>query len=86
MPLTPGQSLDLTRLCRGLVLAGWEKCTARKGTRLGRDVAIKILPKEMSADASRKQGFEREAKTISGSNHPNICVLYDMGSQAWTIW
>jgi serine/threonine protein kinase len=52
-----------------------------KDTRLGRDVAIKILPKEMSADAMRKQRFEREAKTVSGLNHPNICVLYDVGGQ-----
>jgi Tol biopolymer transport system component len=52
-----------------------------KDTRLGRDVAIKILPKEMSADATRKQRFEREAKTISGLNHPNICTLHDVGSQ-----
>ena len=52
-----------------------------KDTRLGRDVAIKILPKEMSTDAVRKQRFEREAKTISGLNHPNICTLYDVGSQ-----
>jgi len=35
----------------------------------------------MSADAARKQRFEREAKTISGLNHPNICVLHDVGSQ-----
>jgi len=52
-----------------------------RDTRLGRDVAVKILPKEMSADATRKQRFEREAKTISGLNHPNICVLHDVGSQ-----
>jgi hypothetical protein len=52
-----------------------------KDTRLGRDVALKILPKEMSADATRKQRFEREAKTISGLNHPNICTLHDVGSQ-----
>jgi serine/threonine protein kinase len=50
-----------------------------RDTRLGRDVAIKILPKEMSADAVRKQRFEREAKTISSLNHPHICVLYDVG-------
>jgi serine/threonine protein kinase len=35
----------------------------------------------MSADATRKQRFEREARTISGLNHPNICALYDVGSQ-----
>jgi Tol biopolymer transport system component len=52
-----------------------------RDTRLGRDVAVKILPKEMSADAARKQRFEREAKTISGLNHPNICTLHDVGSQ-----
>src|SRR5260370_11228147 len=49
--------------------------------RLGRDVAIKVLSAEFSADAVRKQRFEREAKTISSLNHPNICVLYDVGSQ-----
>ena len=52
-----------------------------KDTRLGRDVAVKILPKEMSADVARKVRFEREAKTISGLNHPNICVLHDVGCQ-----
>lgn len=52
-----------------------------RDTRLGRDVAIKILPKEMSTDPARKQRFEREAKIISGLNHPNICVLHDIGHQ-----
>jgi serine/threonine protein kinase len=52
-----------------------------RDTRLERTVAVKILPKEMSADPARKQRFEREAKTISGLNHPNICVLHDVGSQ-----
>jgi len=52
-----------------------------RDTRLGRDVAIKILPKELSADPTRKQRFEREAKAISGLNHPHICVLHDVGSQ-----
>ena len=51
-----------------------------RDTRLERTVAIKILPAELSKDAARKQRFEREAKTISGLNHPNICVLHDVGS------
>jgi len=50
-----------------------------KDTRLGRDVAIKILPASISADPVAKQRFEREAKTISALNHPNICVLHDVG-------
>jgi len=49
--------------------------------RLDRTVAIKILPADISADPVSKQRFEREAKTISGLNHPNICVLYDIGHQ-----
>jgi eukaryotic-like serine/threonine-protein kinase len=52
-----------------------------RDTRLDRIVAIKILPKEVSADPVRKQRFEREAKTISNLNHPHICVLHDIGSQ-----
>jgi serine/threonine protein kinase len=51
-------------------------------TRLERIVALKILPEQFSTDAVRRQRFEREAKTISGLNHPNICVLHDVGSQS----
>jgi serine/threonine protein kinase len=52
-----------------------------RDTRLGREVAIKILPAHLSSDPLRKQRFEREAKTISSLNHPHICVLYDVSSQ-----
>jgi len=52
-----------------------------RDTRLERTVAIKILPGHLSADPVRKQRFEREAKTISSLNHPNICVLHDVGQQ-----
>ena len=45
-----------------------------RDTRLERTVAIKILPAQFSSDPVRKQRFEREAKTISSLNHPNICV------------
>ena len=52
-----------------------------KDTRLGRDVAIKVLPENVSVDEERRQRFEREARTISSLNHPNICALYDVGNQ-----
>jgi len=52
-----------------------------RDTRLGHDVAIKVLPASFVADTAARQRFEREAKTISGLNHPNICVLYDVGHQ-----
>ena len=52
-----------------------------RDTRLERTVAIKILPAELSSDLTRRQRFEREAKTISHLNHPHICVLHDIGHQ-----
>jgi serine/threonine protein kinase len=55
-----------------------------RDTRLDRAVAIKILPHHLSADSSAKIRFEREAKTVSALNHPNICSLFDVGSQDGT--
>ena len=52
-----------------------------RDTRLGRDVAIKILPAHLSSDPDLKQRMEREAKAISSLNHPHICTLHDVGSQ-----
>ncbi|HEX9160797.1 MAG TPA: protein kinase [Thermoanaerobaculia bacterium] len=52
-----------------------------RDTRLGRTVAIKILPAEFAKDAQRRLRFEREAKAISALNHPHICALYDVGPE-----
>jgi len=49
-------------------------------TRLDRTVAIKVLPPQFSADPDRRARFEREAKTIAGLTHPNICTLHDVGT------
>ena len=81
MPLAPGLRLGPYEILSPLGSGGMGEVYRAHDSRLGRDVAIKILPAELSADALRKQRFEREAKTISTLNHPNICVLYDVGSQ-----
>src|ERR1700680_3322137 len=52
-----------------------------RDTRLDREVAIKVLPANLSSDASLKQRLEREAKAISKLSHPHICTLYDIGQQ-----
>ena len=52
-----------------------------RDTRLDRTVAIKVLTASLSADVSSRERFEREAKAISSLNHPNICVLYDVGRE-----
>jgi eukaryotic-like serine/threonine-protein kinase len=81
MPLAPGTKLGPYEILSPLGAGGMGEVYRARDTRLGRDVAIKIMPKEMSADAARKQRFEREAKIISGLQHANICVLHDVGTQ-----
>jgi eukaryotic-like serine/threonine-protein kinase len=81
MALNAGTRLGPFEIVTVLGAGGMGEVYRAKDTRLGLDVAIKILPASISADPIAKQRFEREAKTISGLNHPNICVLYDVGSQ-----
>ena len=63
-----------------------------RDTQLDRDVAVKVLLNELSQDPTFKQRFEREAKTISQLQHPNVCTLYGVGSDArvdyrsWSTW
>ena len=50
-----------------------------RDTRLGRDVALKILPSEVANDPVQRQRFELEARAVAVLNHPNIVVVYDVG-------
>jgi len=50
-------------------------------TRLGRDVAIKVLPARFASDPALKERFQREARAVSSLSHPHICVLHDIGSE-----
>jgi Tol biopolymer transport system component len=52
-----------------------------RDSRLGREVAVKVLPEHLSANPDIRARFEREAKTVSGLNHPNICTLFDVGRE-----
>jgi Tol biopolymer transport system component len=52
-----------------------------RDSRLGRDVAIKILPADVSADPGRRARFEQEARAVAALNHPNILGLYDIGNE-----
>ena len=52
-----------------------------RDSRLGRDVAIKILPAGVSSDPGRRARFEQEARAVAALNHPNILGLYDIGNE-----
>ena len=81
MPLAPGTLLGPYEIGSPLGAGGMGEVYRARDTRLDRTVAVKILPQQLSSDPSRKQRFEREAKTISQLNHPHICVLHDIGHQ-----
>ncbi|HKW63256.1 MAG TPA: protein kinase [Candidatus Acidoferrum sp.] len=81
MPLVPGTKLGPYEIVSPLGAGGMGEVYRARDTRLERTVAVKILPEQLSKDPIRKQRFEREAKTISSLNHPNICTLHDIGSQ-----
>src|SRR5580765_2183057 len=81
MALALGTLLGSYEIGTPLGAGGMGEVYRARDIRLDRTVAIKVLPKQLSNDPVSKQRFEREAKTISSLNHPNICVLYDVGHQ-----
>ena len=81
MPLTSGTKLGPYEILSPLGAGGMGEVYLARDTRLGRDVAIKVLPAHLSSDPDLKQRMEREARAISSLNHPHICTLHDIGSQ-----
>jgi eukaryotic-like serine/threonine-protein kinase len=84
MALTAGTKLGPYEIQTPLGAGGMGEVYRARDTRLGRDVAIKVLPSHLSSDPDLKARFEREAKAISALSHPHICHLYDIGSQDGT--
>ena len=81
MLLTPGTRLGPYEILSPLGAGGMGEVYRAKDTRLGRDVAVKVLPTHLSDQPEVRARFEREAKTVSSLNHPNICALYDVGKE-----
>ena len=52
-----------------------------RDTRLDRTVAIKVLSRDLTADPSARQRFDREARAVAALSHPHICSLFDIGHQ-----
>jgi Tol biopolymer transport system component len=81
MALTSGTKLGPYEIQSPLGAGGMGEVYRARDIRLDRIVAIKVLASHLSASPELKQRMEREARAISSLNHPNICHLYDVGSQ-----
>jgi Tol biopolymer transport system component len=81
MALTSGTKLGPYEIVAPLGAGGMGEVYRARDSRLDREVAIKVLPSHLSENLDLRTRFEREAKAISGLQHPNICVLYDVGRQ-----
>ena len=79
--LTPGTRLGVYEITDSLGAGGMGEVYRARDTKLGRDVAIKILPDALAADPDRIARFEREAKALAALNHPHIAQIY--GLERW---
>src|SRR5579864_4519027 len=84
MPLTTRTKLGPYEIIAPIGAGGMGEVYRARDTRLGRDVAIKILPQHLTEKADARQRFEREARAVSSMNHPHICTLHDIGHQDGT--
>jgi Tol biopolymer transport system component len=80
LSLATGTRLGPYEILAPIGAGGMGEVYKAKDTRLGRDVAVKVLPTHLSDNPELKQRFEREAKAISQLSHPHICALYDVGN------
>ena len=86
MTVQSGTRLGPYEILAPIGAGGMGEVYRARDTRLGREVAIKVLPEALSADSGRLRRFEKEAQAASALNHPNIITVYDVGSSGPTSY
>ncbi len=86
MSFAPGDRLGPYEVIGPLGVGGMGEVFRARDTRLERTVAIKVLSADLAADPEFRQRFDREARSISALDHPNICALYDIGEHGGTSY
>src|SRR5215468_8365177 len=79
MTMAPGARLGPYEITAPVGAGGMGEVYRARDTRLGRDVAVKVLPSSFSDDEQRLQRFEQEACAAGALNHPNILAIHDVG-------
>jgi len=82
VPPAPPEVVAHYRVLRKLGAVGMGEVFLAENTKLDRQVALKLLPRELANDPRRRQRFMAEAKAASALNHPNVCVIHEVGETA----
>src|SRR6202521_6034977 len=86
MALTSGTKIGPYEIDAPLGAGGMGEVYRARDTRLGRDVAVKVLPEALAGDAERLRRFETEARAAAALNHPNIVSVHDIGTHGLPTW
>jgi serine/threonine protein kinase len=86
MPVSAGARLGSFEVLGPLGAGGMGEVYRARDTRLGREVALKVLPEALSTDRDRLARFEQEARAASALNHPNIVTIHEIGREGETAF